>query len=151
MYVWNYQITRLFLAWDAKVLWIYFKFQIRGHSFLTGYEAKNFLLLSETLWDSSMGDPRTVGYFISKGQRYSGKLDGQYTWRFSIELPRRLSLTSRQERELKIKDGERMPPSFGSRGAKPCVYYELTVEVKRHSFWCDNRWDRFHRVNFLIG
>lgn len=94
-----------------------------------------------------MGDPRSVGYFISQGQRYNGKLYGQYCWRFSIDLPRALSLSPRHERELKARDGERMPPSFGSRASNPCVYYELTVEVKRHTFRCDNRCVRYMEVN----
>lgn len=93
-----------------------------------------------------MGDPRSADAFLSQGYRHAGRLYGGYSWPFSIDLPKVLSLSNKQERALNIRDGEQLPPSIGTDDEIPSIRYQLIVEVKRHAWRCNSRYDLFSAV-----
>ncbi|KAL5508492.1 hypothetical protein ACEPAH_6111 [Sanghuangporus vaninii] len=105
---------------------------VEGYYSIPGYEAKTFLQVSETIWDSTMGDPRST-ILLPHGADHSGKLHGKYSWSFKFEFPKTVRLTGKDEKRLvhDARNGERLPPSLrGSHGGAR-IGYEIIVRVKR--------------------
>ncbi|EJD00886.1 uncharacterized protein FOMMEDRAFT_147591 [Fomitiporia mediterranea MF3/22] len=106
---------------------------VEGYYSIPGYDAKTFLHVSETLWDSSMGDPRSSGMFLSQGADHPGKLNGKYAWSFKIDFPRTLEMTTKQEKRAShgARSGARLPPSLRGSHGKARIGYEVCVRLKR--------------------
>lgn len=84
-----------------------------------------FLNISQTLWEPSMGDPVT-----GQGGKYTSKLSGEFIWPFKVSLP---------ETIIAPKSGLRhgitgilpLPPSISERGNRVFVAYEIVSTIKR--------------------
>ncbi|KAL5527146.1 hypothetical protein ACEPAG_5937 [Sanghuangporus baumii] len=106
---------------------------VEGYYSIPGYEAKSFLQVSETIWDSTMGDPRSTGIFLPHGADHSGKLHGKYSWSFKFEFPKAVELTGKGEKRLvhDARNGERLPPSLRGGHGRARIGYEIIVRIKR--------------------
>ncbi|OCB84586.1 hypothetical protein A7U60_g8573 [Sanghuangporus baumii] len=106
---------------------------VEGYYSIPGYEAKTFLQVSETIWDSTMGDPRSTSILLPHGADHSGKLHGKYSWSFKSEFPKAVQLTGKDERRLvhDARNGERLPPSLRGGHGRARIGYEIIVRVKR--------------------
>ena len=106
---------------------------------IPGYETKTFMHISETVWDNTMGDPRSGGVFLSsKGAfDHSGKLHGKYSWSFKIELPKELEALDRKGRKPRIISS--LPPSLRGSHGQVRIGYEVIVKLKRPGLRFGNR------------
>ncbi|KAL5508511.1 hypothetical protein ACEPAH_6130 [Sanghuangporus vaninii] len=89
----------------------------------------NFFRVSETLWDSSFGDPRSPNQH--NGMKFKGKLEGTYSWPFSIVLPREITPDAKLLRELRLNHSELLPPSLDNLGLNSVINYRLIVNIKK--------------------
>ncbi|KAL5530469.1 hypothetical protein ACEPAF_6727 [Sanghuangporus sanghuang] len=89
----------------------------------------NFFRVSETLWDSSSGDPRSPNQH--NGMKFKGKLEGSYSWPFSIVLPREITPGAKLLRELRLNRSELLPPSLDNLGLNSVINYRLIVSIKK--------------------
>lgn len=124
--------------------------QIRGE-YLTGAnpdQQLTFLDLSYPLWSQSEGDPRSVnasrdinitfGHVSSvPPARFSGRLLGQYTWPFSITLPKEVSVPCGKGKQPQMFA---LPQTFNERHAKGSINYEVSLRINRGKFQSDHRY-----------
>ena len=89
----------------------------------------DFFRVSKTLWDSSFGDPRSPNR--SNGTKYKGKLEGAYSWPFSLVLPQEITIDPKVTKELKLNRMERLPPSLDGLGLNSVINYSLAVNIRR--------------------
>ena len=93
-----------------------------GYYVIPGFESKTFMHVSETLWDSSMGNPSEEGAFFqnSASAEHSRKLHGKYSWSFKLVLPRTLEMSAKEETKLGIGSlgGARLPPTLKQKQTK---------------------------------
>ena len=91
-----------------------------------GHHEKDFLRISETLWETSFGDPRGPSR-----TKYTGKLKGDYSWPFSITLPREVPIEQKLAKNFKLNRIETLPPSLHGLAWGSAINYSLTVNIKR--------------------
>lgn len=75
-----------------------------------------------------MGNPRVSS---SSQDRFRDKLEGKYSWPFSITLPSSVTFTEKQMKEFQVSGEERLPPSLKATGGFSFIDYQVVVEVKR--------------------
>lgn len=112
--------------------------QIKGEIITSGSAPGGttaFLDLSETLWSKTMGDPRNPEG--SSAQKWGEKLQGDYCWPFSIELPRDVTLVAKNRPS---GDVFRLPQTFLERFSKAGIQYKLEVRFTRSRLKIDNMW-----------
>ncbi|KAJ7761954.1 hypothetical protein DFH07DRAFT_814637, partial [Mycena maculata] len=90
----------------------------------------SFIDLPVTLWSRSMGDPRNPD-----GNKWIEKLQGKYTWPFSIPLPPTVSLPGVGGRDEVF----RLPPTFFERHTRAHVEYDIIVRFTRAKLRSDHR------------
>ena len=80
-----------------------------------------------------MGDPRLPPGVAPS--RNSAKLQGRYSWNFSLTLPSTCT--------VRVKKGTpktlRLPPSFSEKGASQFISYEIYVRIRRGPLRIDSR------------
>lgn len=91
-------------------------------------EHKTFLTTSETVWDSSKGDPRSP---TPTPKPYTKKLQGTYSWPFTMNIPQKVYRTTKHAKALMLQPIEDLPPYFDGKGWRPSIIYELSLDVKR--------------------
>lgn len=102
---------------------------MNGKVVSSGIDERQFLELSEVLWDSSMGDPRSPGQ--GQGQ-FTDKLSGRYSFTFTMSLPKKVNFNNKQHmKDLRLSGDEDLPPSLSGRSLGASINYELVVDVKR--------------------
>ncbi|KAH8102802.1 hypothetical protein DFH11DRAFT_323328 [Phellopilus nigrolimitatus] len=111
---------------------------LKGYYVIPGHFPKTFLHSSETLWDSSMGDPRSGDMFLSQGSSFSGQLFGKYAWSFTSDLPRTLVSSAKQKTSFGIQRGERLPPSLKTKLGQTQVGYDVIIRIKRYGLRCNS-------------
>lgn len=88
-----------------------------------------FLSYSHPLWSKSMGDPRSISQPSSPSHgRFSGKLSGNYSWPFSFNLPKKVTL---RPSSAEPSQTYRLPQTFLERLKMASVQYDLTVHFTR--------------------
>jgi hypothetical protein len=82
-----------------------------------------------------MGDPRspTTG---SSQEKYSGKLQGNYEWPFSLKLPKEVALPVGPQTALQAFH---LPQTFLERYARASVQYNLVVSITRNKLRADSK------------
>ena len=94
-----------------------------------------FLNISQVLWSSSKGDPRSeAAPTVQDAEQpenqstsnWNGRVKGLLSWPFSLEVPN----------EVVLKSGKswktyKLPASFLERGARVTVVYRLLATVTR--------------------
>ncbi|KAF9562006.1 hypothetical protein CPC08DRAFT_634774 [Agrocybe pediades] len=107
-----------------------------------------FLDLSYTLWSQSSGKPPNSNGLhqhtlsptglisSSSSSKFDGKLHGDYTWPFSIPLPKDVTLPYGKNNELKTFP---LPQTFNERLAKGSINYEVYLRISRGKFQPDDR------------
>jgi len=68
---------------------------------------------------------------ISSQDKYRDKLEGKYSWPFSINLPGSITFNDKQVKELQVSSEERLPPSLRGTGGHSFIDYQIAVDVKR--------------------
>ncbi|KDR78970.1 hypothetical protein GALMADRAFT_154856 [Galerina marginata CBS 339.88] len=121
--------------------------------FLTGAspdQQLNFLNLTCSLWSPSSGEPRNdlaandssappinnSSRAVGAATRFTGKLHGEYSWPFSIPLPKEVVLPSGKEKEQKSFT---LPQTFNERHARGSINYEMSVRISRGKLQSDYR------------
>ncbi|KAF8896104.1 hypothetical protein BD779DRAFT_1667956 [Infundibulicybe gibba] len=105
-------------------------------------EQFTFVELSETLWTQAMGDPRNPA--ASGGDKFSGKLLGDYNWNFSLKIP--------QETVVNRREGPRvfkLPQTFAERHTRPSIQYNISARLSRGKLRTDYR--RVYGVQASFG
>ncbi|PPQ92237.1 hypothetical protein CVT25_008919 [Psilocybe cyanescens] len=123
---------------------------IRGE-YITGANPDQqliFLELSHPLWSQADGDPRSSNnvseetsssprsHVASSSVRFSGKLEGEYTWPFSITLPKEVNVPCGKGKQLQTFT---LPQTFNERHAKGSINYEMSLRINRGRFQSDHR------------
>ena len=104
-----------------------------------GDQNLKFLEVSHKLWSPSDGHPRNTfdisgGHLspstsrTSSGAKFSGKLQGEYTWPFSLDMPSEVSVPSGSRGEIKVFSP---PQTFNDRHAHGSIVYEVLIKVTR--------------------
>lgn len=94
-----------------------------------GFEEVLFMEQSETLWDTSRGDPRSPDSRLRTS--YSDKLRGSYSWKFSISLPSKIIVNDKTRKKIGISGTESLPPYFSGARGNTTINYRLTLRIKR--------------------
>ncbi|KAF8968091.1 hypothetical protein BDZ97DRAFT_1916318 [Flammula alnicola] len=120
--------------------------------FITGAnqgEQLTFIDISHTLWSQADGEPRNVssndardsssappGGAASPPTKFSGKLQGDYTWSFSIDLPKQVVVAfgSRDEPQVFTP-----PQTFNERHTRASISYEVSLRLMRNKLRTDHR------------
>ncbi|KAF8905075.1 hypothetical protein CPB84DRAFT_1845157 [Gymnopilus junonius] len=103
-------------------------------------EQLTFINILRTLWSQTEGEPRNTNpdnedsslagtpEATGSSPKYTGKLQGEYTWHFSIPLPKEvvLPLGSRNEPQVFTP-----PATFNERHARASVAYEVSLKLTR--------------------
>jgi hypothetical protein len=95
-------------------------------------DAQKFLERNVTLWSKSMGDPRAPR---PSETAHSGKLQGEYVWPFSIQLPKTVSLPGHHG---SLQDYS-LPQTFLERNTRASIQYDLTVQICRNKLRADSQ------------
>jgi len=115
--------------------------------FITGAnqgEQLTFLDVSKTLWSQSEGDPRHVDPYdrdsssaaTSTPTKFTGKLQGDYTWPFSIDLPKEVLVPFGGRNEPQVFT---LPQTFTERHERASIRYEVSVRFIRAKLQKDHR------------
>ena len=101
------------------------------------YDHGIFLSISKIVWSRFMGDPRR--YIPSATPSpYNEKLNGDYSWPFSIKLPRSVKVPSKTT--LKgVLDTVVLPATFLEKRSRASVQYDIHLEIKRGRFRSDSK------------
>ncbi|TDL19902.1 hypothetical protein BD410DRAFT_805366 [Rickenella mellea] len=95
-----------------------------------------FFKLHETLWDASKGDPKN----FSSGNNKDIKLRGEYTWKFSVNLPKEVTFDDENKyKEMNLAGTLPLPPQFSEKGSFSTMKYEMAVLVNHSSFFRSNQ------------
>lgn len=127
--------------------------QVRGQV-ITGPnrgEQMTFIDISHTLWSQADGEQLTIrpnhsnapatqggisgtdgtdGTDSSQSSKLKGKLQGEYTWPFSIDLPRQVVLGGK---------AFSLPQTFYERHARASITYEVSLQLARGKLRTDHR------------
>jgi len=95
-------------------------------------DAQKFLERHVTLWSKSMGDPRAPRV---SDAAHSGKLQGEYVWPFSIQLPKTVSLPGNHGCPQEYS----LPQTFLERDTRASIQYDLTVLISRNKLRTDSQ------------
>lgn len=111
---------------------------------------RTFLELTHTLWSPSQGDPRysidrdgssssnpSSVNIVNVPSLFAGKLQGEYTWPFSIDLPKEVFITSGRDKKLQSFP---LPQTFNERYARGSIDYELVLRISRSRLRPDYRY-----------
>jgi hypothetical protein len=93
-----------------------------------------FLSYSYPLWSKAMGDPRPSS---AEGGRFSGKLSGTYSWPFSFNLPKKVTIHPKPNEPSRTY---RMPQTFLERLIKASIQYDFTVHFTRTKLRPDSQY-----------
>jgi len=118
------------------------KWQILGQYFTTANpnQSLKFLKISHKLWSLSDGHPRNTLDInggrplspstsrTSSGAKFSGKLQGEYSWPFSLDMPSEVAVPSGSRKEVKTFP---LPQTFNERLVHGSIVYEILVKVTR--------------------
>ena len=120
--------------------------QITGVLSFMQSEPVTFFTQSQTLWDSTMGDPRRSPTAASpqpstspQQQQQAVKFHGTYTYPFSIQIPRQstlspnLSTSNLKGLQLPVSRSAEsvLPPAFDGRPWHISVGYSMAIRVKK--------------------
>lgn len=101
------------------------------------YDSGIFLSLSQIIWSRSMGDPRAPSASVS-GASFSEKLRGDYSWPFTLTLPRDVTLLPKSNNKGPAETFF-LPPTFLERSTKASIQYDIHAEVRRGRFRADSK------------
>ncbi|KAF5326885.1 hypothetical protein D9619_004143 [Psilocybe cf. subviscida] len=115
--------------------------------FITGAnqgEQLSFIDISHTLWTQTDGEPRNVNSGDGDSSpttpnpptKYSGKLVGNYTWSFSIDLPKQVVVPYGKQNEPQIFTP---PQTFNERHTRASINYEVSLRLGRNKLRVDHR------------
>ncbi|KIM40547.1 hypothetical protein M413DRAFT_412501 [Hebeloma cylindrosporum] len=115
--------------------------------FITGAnegEQLTFLHISKTLWSQSEGDPRSgnspaggsSSVAPSTPPKFSGKIQGDYTWPFSIDLPKEVLVPCGNRNEPQVFT---LPETFNERHTRASITYDVSVRFVRTKLRADHR------------
>ena len=95
-----------------------------------------FMTVTEKLWSSDMGYPSTADISTvgtrSVAETFNGKLNGDYAWPFSLELPRSVALAHGPHDTYKLPGSARL--------YRAVVRYNISVLVVRGMFSTEHMW-----------
>ncbi|KDR78940.1 hypothetical protein GALMADRAFT_137911 [Galerina marginata CBS 339.88] len=105
---------------------------------ITGYVEEDdqvkFVNVPSTLWSLSDGKPQNTTSEVGSSSPavsspdFTGKLQGTYTWPFSIDIPKEVILPSGPQKEPKVFNP---PETFNERYARVSVCYGVSVRFTR--------------------
>ncbi|KAF8802490.1 hypothetical protein BYT27DRAFT_7172935 [Phlegmacium glaucopus] len=107
-------------------------------------EKLTFVNVSSTLWSPIMGNPRSLSISDSatgsnsgtSTARFTSKLEGEYSWDFSLDLPKEVVVPSGLRNDLHIFS---LPQTFYERHTRVKVTYEVVVRIVRGKLRTDHR------------
>ena len=111
--------------------------------------------VSKTLWSKSEGDPRNVDSHDGSSSsgatptspKFNGKLQGDYTWHFSIDLPKEVLIPCGNRNEPKVFT---LPETFNERHTRASIIYEVSVRFIRNKLRAGHRYICVHMdVSFI--
>ncbi|KAF9563246.1 hypothetical protein CPC08DRAFT_686837 [Agrocybe pediades] len=125
-------------------------------------EQLTFVDIQRTVWSQSDGEPQntssdsgdssplpptTATNITGNGNappspKFTGKLQGDYTWQFSIDLPKQVVVPFGNRNEPQIF---RLPATFNERHTRASVCYNVTLRLNRGKLRTD------HRIPAQIG
>ncbi|KDR78971.1 hypothetical protein GALMADRAFT_244680 [Galerina marginata CBS 339.88] len=117
-------------------------------------EQLTFIDISQTLWSHFDGEPQNTnsddgnsspeGTDVPTGSppKFTGKLQGDYTWQFSIDLPKEVVLPSGPRNQPHVFNP---PQTFNERHTRASINYEVSVRFTRGKLRTD------HRIPAQIG
>ena len=105
--------------------------------------------ISKTLWSQSEGDPSIVNSRDEGSSsvahptppKFNGKLQGNYTWHFSIDLPKEVLIPCGNRNEPKVFT---LPETFHERHARASIVYEVSVRFIRNKLRAGHRYICVH-------
>lgn len=116
----------LIIIWIAQTL--HDTPKLVGRVEFSRIDTKRFLTVSETVWNSSRGDPHSPN---PSQKAFTKKLLGSYSWPFALNLPEKIYRTTKHSKTLMLQPIENVPPYFDGKGWRPSIHYELSLDVKR--------------------
>jgi len=126
-------------------------------------EQLTFVDIQRTLWSQSDGEPQNTssdsgdstpvpllnpGGANSSGTpppspKFTGKLQGDYTWHFSIELPKQVVVPFGNRNEPQVF---RLPQTFNERHARASICYDVSLRLNRGKLRADYRYDDWSNI-----
>ncbi|KAF6749008.1 hypothetical protein DFP72DRAFT_553185 [Ephemerocybe angulata] len=115
---------------------------LRGR-YITGFlEEGAFVFLNQVtpIWDKNAGDPRLphpspLDFDGSKKTKFNAKLEGSYTWPFSLHFPTEIVLPTRSGPQQVIQT----PQSFLERGIGANIQYQLVMHITHGMFKANSK------------
>lgn len=98
--------------------------------------------MTHVLWSQADGEPRNASSSDSDSSplpnslKFSGKLKGEYTWPFSIDLPKQVVMASGHRREPQVFHP---PQTFNERHTRATISYEICLKLLRNKLRIDHR------------
>jgi len=101
--------------------------------------------ISKTLWSQSEGDPRNVDSHdggpssaaTPVSPKFNGKIQGDYTWPLSIDLPKEVLIPYGNRNEPKVFT---LPETFNERHTQASIVYEVSVRFIRNKLRAGRRY-----------
>lgn len=87
--------------------------------------------------DSNVDEDVQIKTARSQGNKSKGKLVGEHSWPFQIELPTSCMLTLSSK---EVPASFPLPPSFSDKGAAQFINYDITVRIRKGSLRLDSRY-----------
>jgi len=93
-----------------------------------------------TIWDKNAGDPRMphpspLDFDGSKKTKFNAKLEGTYSWPFSIPFPTEISIPHRNGTQRVIPT----PQSFLERNVNANIQYQVVVHMTHGLFKANSK------------
>lgn len=101
-----------------------------------------FVNVSSTLWSPVMGNPRLLSVSDSATDtnpstaKFTNKLEGEYTWDFSLDLPKEVIIPYGRRNEPHVFT---LPQTFYERHSRVSVAYEVAIRIVRGKLKEDHR------------
>ncbi|KAF9475101.1 hypothetical protein BDN70DRAFT_996645 [Pholiota conissans] len=113
--------------------------------FITGAnqgEQLSFIDITHVIWTQADGEPKHASASDddssppSNSPKFTGKLQGEYTWPFSIDLPKEVVLTVGHRNEHQVFHP---PQTFSERHTRATISYEICLKLMRNKLRADHR------------
>ena len=112
---------------------------VTGH--MSAREKLTFVEVSSTLWSPVMGNPRLSSITGSNPDvnvaKFTSKLEGEYTWDFSLDLPKEVVVSSGPHSNE--RQAFSLPQTFYEHHTRVRIAYEVAVRIVRGKLRVDHR------------
>ncbi|TFK40192.1 hypothetical protein BDQ12DRAFT_680492 [Crucibulum laeve] len=98
-------------------------------------EQFTFLDMTSTLWSQAMGNPNDPPS-DSTPEKYTKKLYGEFTWPYSIPIPKETTVPAGPRDEMQVF---RLPQTFLERHTRASIQYEILLRIGRNKLRTDHK------------